>query len=163
MRYGFKLARNGGILALLALLANAHAHAAPADKVNVSDLQDTVVGQLGFLSDLRLTQDICVYSSTGQYSVIATSLNGTSAFNLSSGSAQIAYEVQWAASPGQTSGVGLSPNVASPPFTSAATNQKCNSGPVSSATLIVVIRSSVSENARAGTYSDTLSILLSPN
>jgi hypothetical protein len=54
----------------------------------------------------------------------------------------------------------LSPNVALTGQTSSATQQFCNSGPASPASLILVLRGSELARARQGNYSGTLTLLI---
>jgi hypothetical protein len=94
--------------------------------------------------------------------VQATGSGSGGAFTLASGSASLAYEVQWSQVSGQTSGTQLSPNVALTGQVSSATQPSCNSGPSTSASLIVILRSAQLSAAAAGSYSGTLTLLVAP-
>ena len=72
----------------------------------------------------------------------------------------MAYDVQWSGSPGQSSGAQLTPNVPLTGQVSTASQQTCNNGPVSSASLIVILRSAALSSATAGTYNGTLTLLV---
>lgn len=150
----------------LALAACAWPSAALAgNNVRITALSDVSFGTLANLSsDAVRSQNICVYSnsSTNGYHVQATGSGSGGAFTLASGSASLAYEVQWAQLSGQTSGAQLSPNVSLTGQVSSATQQSCNSGPSSSASLIVILRSAKLSAAAAGSYSGTLTLLVAP-
>jgi hypothetical protein len=129
----------------------------------------TALSDVGFATIANLTSDavkaqsICLYSSspTNGYRVTASGTSG-GPFILSSGTNTLAYEVQWNASTGQTSGTQLSANVATGGFISNATQNSCNNGPATTASLIVVLRSSALSTATAGTYTGTLTLLIGP-
>lgn len=137
---------------------------ARAQKVRITNLTDVDFGTIANLqADSRRSQNICLYSSgtAGGYSVVATGSGSGSAFSLSNGPSLMAYDVEWSGQSGQSSGVALSPNVALTGQTSSATQQFCNSGPSTSASLIVVLRGSQLSQARQGNYSGTLTLLIS--
>jgi hypothetical protein len=94
--------------------------------------------------------------------VTATGTGPGGAFQLSSGALALPFEVQWSSSSGQSSGVQLSPNVPLTGQTSTATQQTCNSGPATSASLIVVLRSTALSSATAGTYNGAVTLLVGP-
>jgi hypothetical protein len=75
----------------------------------------------------------------------------------------MAYEVQWAAASGQTSGLSLTAGVEQTNLTSSATSSNCASGPVTTASLITILRTAQVTAARAGAYSGTLTLLIAPN
>ncbi len=70
--------------------------------------------------------------------------------------------MQWNKLSGQTAGTGLSPNVALTGQTSTATQQQCNSGPATSASLILIVRGTSAAAASGGNYSGTLTLVLGP-
>lgn len=81
---------------------------------------------------------------------------------MNSGASTLAYEVEWAQAPGQTSGTSLSPNIVLAGLTSSASNQSCSpSG--TSASLIIVIRALAASAATAGSYGGTLTVIVGPN
>jgi hypothetical protein len=150
----------------LALAACAWPSAALAgNNVRITALSDVSFGTLASLSsDAVRSQSLCVFSNspTNGYHVQATGSGSGGAFTLASGSASLAYEVQWAQVSGQTSGTQLSPNVALTGQVSSATQPSCNSGPSTSASLIVILRSAELSAAAAGSYSGTLTLLVAP-
>jgi hypothetical protein len=150
---------------MLGALAVYGSPALAADKVRISGLADVSFGTIGNLgADAVRSQSLCLYSnsSTNGYNVTATGGGPGGSFLLSSGGLSLPYEVQWSSSAGQSSGIKLNPNVPLTGQVSAATQQACGSGPASSASLIVVLRSSALSSATAGAYSGTLSLLVAP-
>lgn len=163
MRWGIFLTAACAAGAALSGVIATPAHAA-SDKARLTGLSDAAFGLIGGTSDQSVSQSICVYSSTvtGGYSVTATGSGAGGVFELSSGGAQLSYEVLWADSANQTGGTALTAAAPMSGFTSAASQQTCNSGPIASASLTVVIRSATLTSAMAGSYSGTLQITIAP-
>jgi hypothetical protein len=139
---------------------------APAwgQRVRATGFTDVNFGMLsGLQSDQRQSQSICVYSNgnAGAYSVTAWGSGLAGSFELSNGLNTLPYDVQWSPTSGQTTGADLSPNVSLNGQVSGAQHQTCNNGPATSATLIVVLRGVDLAQAREGTYSGSLSLLIS--
>ena len=148
-----------------ALLAAAMALPQPASaqKVRVTDLSDVNFGLLSNLqADARRSQNVCLFSNStgGRYSITASGSGSGSSFALSDGAHTLPYEVEWSDQSGQSSGASLAPTVTSTGRVSAATQQTCNSGPATSASLIVVLRASSLTQAREGNYSGSLTLLV---
>ena len=136
---------------------------AAAQKVRITNLSDVDFGLVANLqSDNRRSQSICLYSSSaaGGYSVLASGSGPGSAFSLSSGLGTLPYDVEWSDQSGQTSGAAVSPNVALTGQRSSATQQFCNSGPPTSASLTIVLRAADLSQARQGSYSGALTLLI---
>lgn len=136
---------------------------ASAQKVRITDITDVDFGLLSDLqADSRRSQNICLFSNSsgGAYSVAASGSGPGSAFTLSNGSASLAYEVEWSDQSGQSSGTGLAPNAALTGRMSSATHQFCNSGPAASASLIIILRSVDLAQAREGSYTGSLTLLI---
>lgn len=136
---------------------------AAAQKVRISDLSDVNFGLIANLqTDARRSQNVCVFSQSagGRYSITATGSGSGSSFALTNGANSLAYEVEWNDQSGQTSGTSLVPAVAVTGRVSAATQQTCNSGPPSTASLIVILRSSSLTQAREGNYSGSLTLVV---
>ena len=149
-----------GVLAAFLLATPAPAL---AQKVRITNLSDVDFGTIANLqADSRRSQNICLYSNAtaGGYSVVATGSGPGSGFSLSSGPNQLPFDVEWSGQSGQSSGAALSPTVALTGQTSSATQQFCNSGPATSASLILVLRGSELARARQGNYSGTLTLLI---
>lgn len=137
---------------------------AASNKARITGLGDVAFGLVVGTGDRSASQNLCVFNSsgTGRYSVTATGSGTGGTFALSSGAAQLPYDVLWADSPDQTGGTQLVAGAAAPGFASAAAQQTCNSGPPASASLTVVIRSAALTRATAGDYSGTLQVTIAP-
>lgn len=134
-----------------------------AQKVRITNISDVDFGLISDLqADSRRSQNICLYSNSsgGGYSVAASGSGTGSAFTLSNGSNSLAYEVEWSDQSGQSNGTSLVPNSALTGRTSSATHQFCNSGPAATASLIIVLRSADLAQAREGSYSGSLTLLI---
>lgn len=156
-------ARPAFLAVALALLTCAPPALAQRGSVRIANLTDVPFGTIGNLgTDSTRSQSLCVFSSgsTGSYRVTAFGDGGGGGFTLSSGTDVLDYEVQWSDSPGQNSGFALSPNVPLTGQLSAASHPFCNTGPASSASLILLIRSAELGSATAGSYSGTLTIII---
>jgi len=138
---------------------------AASNNVRITNLSDVAFGSVGNLSvDSVSRQDVCVFANTATngYTITASGSSGGGAFALSSGPNLLGYEIQWSQSPGQSSGTQLTPNTTLTGLVSAATQQTCNAGPASSASLIVVLRASNLSSAAAGPYSGALVLVVGP-
>lgn len=136
---------------------------AQSNNVRVTGLADVAFGSLTG-GDVTRAQNLCAFSSTSTkgYRVTASGSGTSGAFTLSNGGGTLAYDVQWNKLTGQTSGSSLSPNVALTGQSSAATQQQCNSGPASTASLILIVRGTAAAAAPGGNYSGTLTLVLGP-
>jgi len=150
--------------ALLLLLGGSPAPAA-SNKVRITNLSDLAFGSIANLgADAVRSENVCLYADTATngYNITATGTGPGGAFQLSSGSGSMAYQVQWSASSGQSSGAQLTANVPLTGQVSTATHQTCSTGPASSASLIVVLQSAALSSATAGTYNGTLTLVVGP-
>jgi hypothetical protein len=148
--------------ALAALLVPAPL-SAQSNNVRITKLSDVSFGALANLGvDASMARNICVFANTtgNRYRVTATGSAPGGAFALTSGAALLNYEVQWNASSGQSSGLQLSPSTAQTGLVSGASQQTCNSGPATTASLIVFLRSTALSSATAGSYSGTLTLII---
>ncbi len=137
---------------------------------NLSDL--TIASWVSGDGDQMLTDDVCVYSTrpSGGYTIKATGSGASSAFSLSGGVDRppLNYQVKWnAGGVGKltNSGTALSANVTSGAFLNAATDSSTCTGatPGDTARLIVEITAANLDAARDGTYTGTLTLLVTPN
>lgn len=149
----------------LALLLGAAAHSAPASaqKVRITNLTDVDFGLIANLqAESRRSQSVCLYSNSagGAYSVMASGSGPGGSFALANGASSLAYDVEWSPLSGQSSGTVLAANGALTGQTSAATHQFCNSGPPTSASLIIVLRAAELSKAQEGSYSGSLTLLI---
>lgn len=152
-------------LACLCLLALIPA-SAQAQRARINKLTDVAFGTIAnFTIDQTRSQSICVFTTPlgTRYRITATGSGAGGAFTLASASRTMAYEVQWAATAGQTVGTALTAGVALTNLTTAATRSGCTTGPATSASLITILRVAAIGAATAGTYSGTLTLLVAPN
>jgi hypothetical protein len=139
--------------------------AAASNKVRITNLGDVAFGTIANLGvDAVRSQSVCLYADTNTngYTITATGTGPAGTFELTSGLAQMPYEVEWSSSPAQSSGVQLAPNVPLTGQVSGATHQTCNNGPATSASLILMLRSSALSSAQAGSYNGTLTLIVGP-
>jgi hypothetical protein len=138
---------------------------AASNKVRISGLADVAFGTIANITvDAIRSQNVCVYSgsATSGYNVTASGTGPGGNFVLSSGSLSLPFEVQWSGTSAQTSGSQLNPNVPLTGQISSATQQSCKSGPATSASLIVILRSTALSSTTAGIYNGTLTLVVGP-
>lgn len=148
--------------ALACLVVTSPALAA-SNKVRITNLSDVSFGPIANLGvDATRSQNVCLFSDTNSngYNITATGIGPGGTFQLASGPSALAFEVQWGSSSGQSSGIQLTPNVPLTGQVSTATQQTCNNGPPTSASLIILLRSATLSGATAGTYSGTLTLVV---
>lgn len=162
MKYGLTLIAPLVLGAGLAVYSSGATRA--AERARITGLIDVNFGQMTGTVDRAIEQSLCVYSSspTGSYAVTARGSGAGGSFALSSGSAELPYDVLWADAPNQSSGTALSSGTPRGGFTSNASQHFCNSGPSSTATLTIALRSAEFGNAQAGFYSGMLQITIAP-
>ena len=156
------LALLGAVLLLVLPAGQADA----ANRSRISALADVSFGAITtFGADLVRSQSICVYSKSpplDQYRVTASGSGAGGAFELSSGTDMLPYEVQWSAAAGQSTGMSL---LANQPLTgqqSTAGADDCSKGPATTASLVVILRSAALTLATSGNYTGTLTLLVAP-
>jgi hypothetical protein len=136
-----------------------------ADKVRLTGLADLAFGTVGNLGlDAVRARDVCIYSNsvTSGYHVTATGTGAAGAFELSSGTDALPFDVAWNSAPGQSSGAILVPNVPLTGQISSATQQTCNSGASTTASLIIILRTATLSSSTAGNYTGTLTLVVGP-
>jgi len=142
------------------------AFAASNNEVRISGLSDLAFGSITNLNaDNVLSESLCLYAKakpTDLYRITATGSGAGGSFSLNSGSATLAYDVQWSASPNQASGIQLAANQPLTAQPNGASDSGCTSGSPTTASLIVILRSSALAAATSGTYSGTLTLLVAP-
>jgi spore coat protein U-like protein len=157
----------GKLLGLVVLLTGVFCPVAVrAQSARISGLTDVNFGTITGTLDQTNSQNVAVCSYKNNphrllYSVTANGSGSGGSFQLSSGSATLAYDVQWADSPGQTTGVMLQPGVPTGGLGNAATGFTCPQQP-DTAILIVTIRSGDLATASAGNYTGTLQLTVAP-
>ena len=136
-----------------------------SNNVRITSLSDIAFGTVSNLSaDAIQSESLCLYANTATngYNVRAFGSGGAGAFTMASGADTLPFEVQWSQSAGQSSGVQLTPNVALSGQVTSATQQTCNSGPATSASLVVILRTAALSSAAAGSYSGSLTLVIGP-
>ncbi len=150
-----------GLCALLALCSGPAL--AQSNNVRISKLSDVTLPLITDLTvDAISPQSVCLFSSTATkgYRVTASGTGAGGAFTLASTSSSLAYAVEWNNLPGRSSGTQLTANLPLTGLVSTATQQACNSGPPTSASLIVILTSAALSTARADTYQGTLTLVI---
>jgi spore coat protein U-like protein len=150
---------------LLLLLLCPDPCGAASNKVRITNLSDLSFGTVANLAqDAIRSESVCLYADTATngYHVTATGTGPGGAFQLSSGARTLAYDVQWSSTAGQNSGAQLTPNVPLTGQISSAAQQVCSSGPLTTASLIIVLRSAALSSATAGSYNGTLTLVIGP-
>ncbi|MCJ7420395.1 hypothetical protein [Sphingomicrobium astaxanthinifaciens] len=143
----------------LCFVTEGSAHA--QNKGRASGFQDLNFGLISNPAiDAVRSLDLCVYSSTSRYSVMAYGSAGDGAFALAGPGADLPFEVEWAQAGGVSSGTTLSPNVPMGNQFSEADHKHCKKSSPSTASLIVRLRSTALKAAPAGDYSGTLSVVV---
>jgi hypothetical protein len=138
---------------------------AASNKVRITQLGDITFGTIANLStDATRSESVCLFADTATngYNITAAGTGPGGAFQLSSGLSSMPYEVQWSSTPAQSSGTQLAPNLPLTGQASAATQQTCNNGPATTASLIIVLRTNALASATAGTYNGTLTLVVGP-
>jgi len=155
----------GFVLQALICLTLAAPGNAASNKVRVTQLGDIGFGAVVNLSvDAIRSENVCLFADTNTngYNVTASGTGPGGSFQLTSGISSMAYEVQWSGTAGQSSGAQLTANVPLVGQTSGALQQTCNNGPATTASLVIVLRSTALSAATAGTYNGALTLLVGP-
>jgi hypothetical protein len=141
-------------------------NASVPNRVQITALNNVSFTSVDPTSNATNAQNVCVWSNTSTkgYSVTATGSGTAGAFTLASGAlAPVPYSVQWSQSTGQTTGTALSKSVALTGQLSTATRPTCNSGPATTASLVVGIAATDLQNMVSSTsYTGTLTLLVAP-
>lgn len=135
--------------------------ASAQQKVQISGVQNVDFGLVSSLgADRTKSIDLCVYSVSGRYGVTASGTGPSSSFVMSSVTATLPYQVEWAATAGQSSGQILTANTRLSSQVTAAEKRDCSRGPTKTASLIVRLRAADLGTAKAGDYSGSLTVIL---
>jgi hypothetical protein len=155
-----------GALGAICSIISTPGWASAADKVRISALSDLSFGIItNFAADSVRSESLCLYAKSpplDQYQITASGSGPGGSFELSSGSDNLSYEVQWSAIAGQSAGVPL---VANQPLTAqqnSASVDDCSKGAATTASLVVLVRSAAVSAASSGTYTGTLTLLVAP-
>jgi hypothetical protein len=153
------------VAAALASLACGSPAPAASNKVRVTQLSDVSFGTIANLGvDARRSQSVCLYADTAAngYTVTARGSGAGGAFELSSGADVLPFDVAWNSAAGQAAGTAMTANLPLAGQVSGATQQTCNNGPATTASLIVILRASALASATAGNYNGMLTIIVGP-
>lgn len=151
---------------LLSSLQSSPARAASNNEVRISGLTDLAFGSIAnVMVDQVRRESLCIYAKAKPadlYRITATGSGAGGAFSLDSGSATLPYDVQWSARPNQNDGAQLTANQPLTGLQSTATSDDCAIGAPTTASLIVILRSSALAAATSGSYTGTLTLLVAP-
>jgi hypothetical protein len=138
-------------------------NASKANSVQISGLIDLVFASASTTVPASIAAPACIYSTSGSYSIQATSTNGlSSTFRLKgTGTNFISYTVGWTNAASGGTPVTLLSGTASSSFAGANTTS-LTCGGVMNAHFDVAVDSATFLSAPAGGYSDTLTLVLAP-
>lgn len=129
----------------------------------ITGINDVTFGSTAS-SPAKTSDDVCVYSTSGSYTVNASSANGQSTnFRMANGAGNqfITYNVEWNNAASGNSGNDLNNNATSATFNGANTsNETCSGG--SNARFFIDVTASSFNSAPAGAYTDTLTLVVTP-
>ena len=127
------------------------------DTVQITDVNDLVLGSFSSLdTSLSVSDDVCVYSSSGAYGLVVTSTNG--AFELKDGGTTtvMPYSIDWLVA----SAITVSYGVALVGIAGNASSVSCDGTPNASSEATVTAADF--NAADPGGYSDTVTFLIQP-
>ena len=127
--------------------------------VQISGIDTIDFQTLGYIdpaTPVTAESDMCVFSSTGTYTILLTSTNG--AFNLNDNGNTIDYTVTWADA--ADAGAPVAYNTVLETQAGSNVDPTCENA--NNATLTVTLNNAQFNSADAGTYTDTLTMQVSP-
>lgn len=126
--------------------------------VQITNMNDIALGSWGGSGDLQGDDSVCIYSTgSADYLVTASGSGAGSAFELTSGSDTLTYEVRYNDG---GSFVQLTTGN-SQAFTGASSTVNCGGG--TNGTLRVTVRELDLSGVLSGSYSGTLTVVIDPN
>lgn len=131
------------------------------DLVQITDVADITLTAATAADPLAGNDSVCVYSnaSGNLYEVTASSANGSGSFELSDGSNTMVYTVNWTDSASSqvalTEGAQTSSNLAGSASTSCADTK--------TSSVALSVPAATWTTSPAGTYTDTLTLVVAPN
>lgn len=126
-------------------------------RAKITGLTDLAIGTYAGPSK-SASDTLCVYSNTNGYSIKATSGNGTSSFLMKNGTDTVSYAVEWDDGSGLTA---LTHDTAKTGRATGGSDVNCSGG--DNATLKVTVSDSdIGAAIAAATYTDTLTLLVTP-
>ena len=127
------------------------------DAVQISDVDDLYLGIKGALTSAQVVgDDVCVFSSTGAYSLTVSSTNGGFALKDSNTLTDIRYSLEWVTT--STHSVRYNKTLTS----LSGNSQSLDCGGSTNARFQVTIRPKSFNKAEPGQYRDTLTLLVHP-
>ncbi len=132
--------------------------------LRISDIDDVA---FGVVTDQPVNhyEDVCIYSTTGTYTVTASSDHGTgTTFRLQGQSTSefLEYDLEWTSDTAATSGENLNhANVSATQADAHTSDPDC--GGVPTARLIVDVDNDAFDAAASDTYVDTLTLTIEPD
>ena len=139
--------------------------------IQISDVGDLDLGQFSSLAPAATandSDDVCVFSTTGGYSITIDSKNRPGEFTLSNGGTgpadSMAYSVTWQAA-GAPAALPITPagstlGNAAAPLPASSTSPSCADSGGTNATFAVSVDAVAFNAATAGTYEDTVTLLV---
>ncbi len=130
----------------------------------INNLSDMTFTSLNPVAALSSKENVCVFSNSllgGTYSITATGSGAANAFTVSNGTFTVAYTVNWANTANASSGTLLTAGVPLGGLTTGLLSSLCTLG-ITNSTLFVSFSSTNLQNARAGSYTGTLTLLITP-
>lgn len=136
------------------------------DAVKISDVNSFSFGTSQTSLPAQQVDNVCVYSTTGNYSVIASSVDGNEFEMISpkNSNNRISYSVKWSTNLNSNDGINLIYNTQSAVFNGADTSSENCASTNATARLILDINQTSWNAAPAGnTFTDTLQLVVAPN
>ena len=133
------------------------------NSVQITNVNDLTLGKhYALTADVVAADDVCVFSSTAAYSVTMTSTSGTGAsFAMSDGaSALMPYSVEWTGNGVVDPAPVLSGTVIGTTFVGDPLSPNCGNG--TNASFEVTVTAADFNASINGSYTDTLTLLVSP-
>ena len=128
------------------------------DAVQITGINDIDMGISAVLSeDQSVSDDVCVFSSTGGYNLTVTSANNGFLLSDSNTSTDIAYSLEWITT-ASTQLVGYGSQVTG--FVGDSNSLDCSGS--TNASFRVTIVTTNFNSADPGTYTDTMTLLVQP-
>lgn len=127
--------------------------------VQISDLQDIDLGTFDGTSDLTGSDNLCVYSNSGGFTITATGTGG-GAFELAGGGTTVPFAVEWANTSGAVTGTALTSGSTKASNSPTFSGADCGGG--TNTTVLVNVSQTDLGAAPAADYSGLLILQVAP-